>query len=164
MKILNETKENVTKLRCESRFNEILSSCFETAGVSNDRRHEYSKYYKVYCTLIDRILHQIDVRFKDLHNFQYSALLDQSKFEAYDEAFPKDLVDNFCDRFKSHDRIKLTNELKVLYVKNEFRGKSVTEIVSYIHETGLEDVFSEVFNLGKQILCLPSTTVSVERS
>lgn len=73
-------------------------------------------------------------------------------------------MDSFCDRFESYEKAKLTNELKVIYSKNEFKGKTVTEIVTYIKDTGLDDVFSEAFRLGKHISTLPSTTVSVERS
>lgn len=133
-------------------------------GVSDIRRNEYTKFYKTYCVQLDNVMKQIDIHFKDLHNLIYSALLDCSKFELYDKTFPKDLVDSFCTRFEYTDKLKLINELKVVYSKDDFKDKNVSEIVSFINDTGLKDVFSEVFKLGMQILCLPSTTVSVERS
>lgn len=163
-KSVNETKLSIKKLRSEEQFNKFLTSSLEITGVANERRHEYSRYFKIYCSLLDRIIAQLDTRFKDLHQFKHAALLDSSKFECFSNALPKELIDHFWDKFDFIDRVKLANELKVMYCKDDFKGKSVSEIVTFLCENNFEDIFSEVSRLGRQILSFPSTTASVERS
>lgn len=153
---------NIEKLKQNSPKNRIMHDSMEVAGNSSINR---SRFEKLYDAIIDRILEELDARFKAVGTFRYVGLLNASKFGQFDESFPKDLFQSFKERFGDQfDLIKLTNELKVLYGKEEFASKKVFEILQIIIDDDLSEIFSETAKLAKLILTLPSTTASVERS
>lgn len=159
---INETKTKIVELRTEKTFKFLFEKCVEITGCTGNKQQE--KYAKIYFDLIDRIYSELDTRFADLCGLQYVALLDSTKFKRYVESFPKENSDDFCRRFNEIDKNKLINELKVLYAKSECQEKTLQEIVRWIVDEELADVFSEVTQLAKIVLTLPSTTASVERT
>ena len=70
-------------------------------------------------------------RFDGLQEYEYLGLLNQEKFEYFHTSFPTRLVKMHVSQNK-FDEAKLSNKLKVLYSRNEFRDSSVARIMSLI--------------------------------
>ena len=162
-KSVRNTRENISNLQTDKKYKAIWQECLEITGETYDG-NRYDQYFKKYNAVITRIISEFDQRFADLNKRSYLSLLDCSKFSGYCEQFPKDLVDAICSRYTGFDKVKLGNELKVFYSKEEFSGKKVPEIMQILMEKNLEDIFSEISRLVRLVLTLPSTTASVERS
>lgn len=160
--VLN-ARQNIKNLQSVKKYNAIWEECVKMTG-GNSNEVQYKRYLQKYNLLIDRILSELDERFADLNKQSFLSLMDSSKFRVYCEQFPKELVDDLCSRHSNFDKIKLSNELKVVYSKEEFAGKKVMMILEILMSDNLEDIFSETHRLIRLILTLPSTTASVERS
>ncbi|XP_062541722.1 uncharacterized protein LOC134209723 [Armigeres subalbatus] len=160
---VRNARTNIHKLRNEAKFKVIWEETVTMTGGNSDGK-QFKQYFKTYISIIDRIISELDERFADLNKQSYLSLLDSTKFKAYCDKFPKELVDDVCSRFSNFDKVKLTNELKVFYTKDEFAGRKVAEIMNVLVTNNLEDIFSETHRLARLILTLPSTTASVERS
>lgn len=161
-KSVQQCRTSIGKLKSESRKKEIIEKSMELAGCANAKNKSADEMYD---RIIDRILGELDSRFKGLGTFRYVGLLNSSKFKMFDQTFPKDLLQSLKAIFgESFDIVKLTNELKVIFSKEEFASKKVNEIIMAILNDEMDDVFSESLKLSKLILTLPSTTATVERS
>ncbi|XP_055602784.1 uncharacterized protein LOC129751357 [Uranotaenia lowii] len=119
---------------------------------------------KLFNDTLQLVAEQLDKRFEDLLNFSYFSLLNCKRFRVFGKCSPKDAIEKLCEKFSLFDKFRLTNELRVLYQKLEFRNKTAAQIIQYLTKSDLADVFAEVFNLAKLIVTIPSTSVSVDEA
>jgi hypothetical protein len=128
-------------------------------GIENDRQ----SYRILYFEIIDNIITQIEVRFKDLKQLSYFSLVDS--FQAFSNHFPYNLTNSVCQQFQNvFEQNKLINELSVIYNDNQFRNLKISEMLKTFIDNDLRQIFSEAYKLLVLIASVPSTTVSVERN
>lgn len=155
--------------KCETAIRDLLDeACFErifreAKTMAGGEKVDVEVFRALYDAVLKKVVEELEKRFKDLGDYEYIGLLDNTKFTSNRLSFPTKLVKNLV---KHHDfeEAKLTNELTVLYSRDEFKGLSVLQILRLIIEKNFVQPFSETLKLAKLILTIPSTTASVERS
>lgn len=126
-----------------------------------------SSMKRVYCEILDLIITQIEIRFKDISSLNFLELVNFNKFHMYVHNFPetsfKSLIDNYKNFF---DNDKLKRELQILYADNAIFGNSNTlnGITEFIFANNIVSDVPELYKLFCLILSLPPTSASVERS
>jgi hypothetical protein len=174
---IENTSMRIKKLRNEENFNVFyqkaqskLSSVIEQnppkrMKVSNNNMDQTTVCKALYFEILDNIIVQIEVRFKDLADLKYFALADSSKFQSFSNNFPHHLINILFTQYSSiFDKQKLINELSVIYNDTQFENVKVVEILQSFTQNELIEIFSEAYKLFVLIATIPATTASVERN
>lgn len=109
---------------------------------------------------------QIRERYSSIKKLNYFNLLNHEKFDFFKQTFPNSEFDALRDFYPAYfDFVRLKNELVAINSSEEFsKKKTVYEILSFLNENDLQNVFSEVYNLSILIMTILYSTASVERS
>jgi hypothetical protein len=121
---------------------------------------------RVYFEILDTIIMQIDTRFSNFEDLQIFDLFDDSKFKSYAKEFPRYLLDRLIKNYPSFfNKIKLENELKVLYADPNIFGRwdKLQDMYNFIYCNSLQQTVTEINKLLSLILSLPPTSASNER-
>ncbi|KAJ8911207.1 hypothetical protein NQ315_004427, partial [Exocentrus adspersus] len=121
-------------------------------------------YSKLFFEILDIIINQIEIRFKDISSLSFLELTDHSKFDAFNRNFPeKQLVNNYQGFFNNE---KLKRELQILYSDKFLFGNSekITEMIKFIYDNDIITDVPESYKLFSLIVSLPPTSACVERS
>lgn len=165
--------ENTKKLIQNLRNDEEFSKYFENSKINtelklkrNETETQVSLNYKMlYFEIIDSIVMEIDSRFQDCQKIQFISLGDHKKFNEFSKKFPIDLVENLKGTYGIYfDMNRLKNELQYIYSDPRFNDMCLENILKFMTENDMKDVFQEVFKLFSLILTIPSTSCSAERS
>ncbi|XP_063929547.1 zinc finger MYM-type protein 1-like [Zophobas morio] len=125
------------------------------------------KNMRLYKEILDLIMNQIDIRFKDLEFLAFLDLLDKSKFTLFKKKFPHDLLDLLLKTYpKLFIKNILQNELQVWYSDPDIFGNSsnYSDITECIYTNELQSDVPEIYKLLCVALSLPASSASVERS
>ncbi|XP_063918636.1 zinc finger MYM-type protein 1-like [Zophobas morio] len=125
------------------------------------------KNMRLYKEILDLIMNQIDIRFKDLEFLAFLDLLDKSKFTLFKKKFPHDLLDLFLKTYpKLFIKNILQNELQVWYSDPDIFGNSsnYSDITEFVYTNELQSDVPEIYKLLCVALSLPASSASVERS
>lgn len=178
-KQIDIASKRISNLRNDSSFNDFFKAaqtklqCFEAEDTNPSKRIKLSisevddvtNYRALYYEILDNILMQLEVRFKDLGQLNYFSLADSSKFHDFSTNFPYDLVNNVTKSFdKVLDQQKVINELGIIYNDDDFSNLKVNQILKFFIDTNLQKSFSEAYTLFALIATIPATTASVERN
>lgn len=137
--------------------------CSKRRPTSDDQ--EKLKYKRLFNEILDNILVQIGERFKSIENFVFFSLLDCDLFENHRNKFPDSDVISLEKTYGSFfDIVRLKTELSVMYSSSEFREKSVTDIMQFMHTNKVYMGMPEVYKLIQLVVTIPATTSSAERS
>lgn len=170
---IKNTKNFIQNCRTHEKFEEIFN---EVANIiqqpvmrgSRLRSTNILQHYRaIYFEILDNVLAQMEVRFKDTEQLEFMKLIDKSKFEQYKKSFPEALFSNFS---KTYDNIfdfqRLKSELKVFYDENDLTEElnSVNDFAKSFCTTGLKETLHELYKLFLLIITIPVTSSSTERS
>lgn len=114
--------------------------------------------------ILDNILVQIGECFKSTENFVFFSRLDCDLFEKHRNKFPDSDVISLGKTYGSFfDIVRLKTELSIMY-SSEFRGKSVRDLMQFLHTNKVYMGMPEVYKLIQLVVTIPATTSSAERS
>ena len=162
---LNEIKsvhKNVSLLHSDT----FVDECVEAARTLNPDVCENlssSSMRRITFEIIDSFLTQYNRRFENYENIIFVELLNSSKFLEYRKKFPENLLHQLCKHFTEFDKETLKGELLNIY-SNDSKILSASELLVFIEENDLKDVYAETVKLITLILTYPITTASCERS
>ncbi|KAI5741180.1 hypothetical protein M8J76_011212 [Diaphorina citri] len=115
--------------------------------------------------ICDNISQRIRERFNSLPDF--FDLLNVEKFKSHKKLFPHQSFYNLLKQYPMFKSIKsdLKLELECLYADPDCgKEKKVQDLYSYLKTSGLAQIWTEVSKLVELFLCIPATSVGVERS
>ncbi|CAI9741775.1 finger MYM-type 1-like [Octopus vulgaris] len=122
---------------------------------------EEERYRQLFYKIIDLICEQIEIRFQNLNELHFLALLDPMRqSNNVQETSLTSLKHSYEDYFDSQ---KLRSELTALYKDAELKGKSVQDLLCILHNSGLDEALPQLTKLCELILTLP-TSATLERS
>lgn len=145
---------------------EITAPCAKRRKVS-DLDDNSSTMKRLFFEILDLIINQIEIRFKDITSLSFLELTNHSKFESFNTNFPdkqfNSLIKNYQEFFNNE---KLKRELQVLYSDRSIFGNSekLTDMTEFIYKNDIVTEVPELYKLFSLILSLPPTSASVERS
>ncbi|PSN58404.1 hypothetical protein C0J52_02832 [Blattella germanica] len=156
-----ESASNVLKSRRDEFY--LLALFDKAINLSGMTGVTRSSVRVLYFQVLDNILMQIDVRFKDYSKLQFISLVDPTQFIKYQRNFPVGAFDQLEKCYPNiFNRQRLKNELCLLYSLNEsYKDFSLEEVLSALREN--KDVFEESCKLFSLVLTLPSVSSSLER-
>jgi hypothetical protein len=105
-------------------------------------------------------------RFQNLEKLKIMELLDCQKRNEHKNNFPEAAFQSLKRNYGQHfDFPELCSKLIAAYGIEDFSGKSVSETVTFLRQTGLaEDGFSVVYKLCCLIFTVPASSAYVECS
>lgn len=120
---------------------------------------------RLFDEILDNVLVQIKERFKSIDKFHFFSLLNCNMFEHHSKTFPDNEVKSLQKHYGSYfDIVRLKTELTVMYSSSEFREKSISELLEFMHINQIYMGMPEVYKLIKLTATIPATTSSAERS
>ncbi|VVC46294.1 HAT, C-terminal dimerisation domain [Cinara cedri] len=88
-----------------------------------------------------------------------------SEFSLYEKNFPQKYVDDTIKAYPFLNKSKLQTELELIYKRTDFRSiTGAVNLLQFIIDNNLEQIFSETFKLIRIIATIPMTTAEAERS
>ena len=109
-------------------------------------------------------IEQINLRFGEIHVLEFFELLNEKKFPNYRSKFPMNKVSSLIRTYKDiFDKEQLINELQLLY-DDQNKHLNAKDLLNYMFENELENVYSQTVKLLQLHLSIPCTSVSSERS
>jgi len=156
--------------RNETEFSKIYNNAVTLTKLPKPSRNNTnmeSSYRILFYEIIDNILMQLSVRFKDTDRLIFLQLADVTKFKDYCSIFPTCALNNLIKTYSNifHNVDKLKVELEVLYNNVNYHNlPHIYDMIKIFEKDGLKEVMPEVYKLFSLILTIPSTSVSVERS
>lgn len=163
--ILQEYRNN------DRYFNDIYNNLhFDTEPSQKKRKLSYESeiknYKQIFIEILDTVIVQIDVRFKDIYKLRFFDLLTFEKFSIYSKNFPQNLLENLLEQYSCFDEIQIKNELCVLYNDPQLFGecKTPTEMLNFINKNEFYECMPELSKLVSIVVTIPVTSASVERS
>lgn len=154
---------SIEELKADVHFDNVLKDSIKVSAETINEAKQVN-YRRLYDSIIDKIIDEMIKRFKELSDYKFIGLLNHEKFASYAVAAPIESLKMLTKYHAKFDEAKLGSELIVVHSREEFRNKTVKDIISIILEQKLEQTFSETLRLAKLILTLPNTTASVERT
>ena len=122
-------------------------------------------FQNVYKDIFETVLNFMNVKFSNLKSLKFLELLNYKYFENYKNQFPNNAFNSLKLCYSSlFDLNALQSQLRVVYMSDDFQGKSASGIIQFIISNGLQNAYNEVYNLSQLFLTLPVFTASVERS
>ncbi|XP_055526884.1 zinc finger MYM-type protein 1-like [Wyeomyia smithii] len=154
---------SIEELKAEHHFYRTLNDAIDVSGETITDSNGIN-YRPIYDFIIDKIIDEMSKRFKELDEYKFIILLNHEKIAEFNVTFPTKNLKMLISYHSKFDEAKLYNELTVLYSREEFRGKNILYLISFILGQNLHQTFSETLRLARMILTLPNTTASVERT
>lgn len=171
-KKIDDFKTHLKHLRMqfESFWSESLSEFPKTYSLKRNRIESMEgedkklTYKRLFLEIVDVLTVHIHERFSEVTKLKFLNLLNHKQFTNFKTGFPNEALNSLAENYGSWFEFpRLTSELTVVYSDSEF-SKNVCEILKYITEAELRDVFPETHKLCKLILTIPATSASTERS
>lgn len=157
----------------EKYFNHIYDSLnLDSEPVQKKRKvtldlpNIQQNYKQIFIEILDTVIMQIEIRFKDLDKLTFFDLLTFDKHASYSKNFPENLLDNLLAQYPFFDKIQLRNELSVVYNDPQMfeQCKTHPEILDFMFKNELQCCMPEFYKLLSIVLTIPVTSASVERS
>ncbi|XP_014778109.1 zinc finger MYM-type protein 1 [Octopus bimaculoides] len=157
VKVLKEKKQEFSKFwaNVDGIYPQIKKrkTAFET---------EEERYRQLFYKIIDLICEHIEIRFQNLNELHFLALLDPMRqSNNVQETSLTCLKHTYEDHFDSQ---KLRSELTALYKDAELKGKSIQDLLYILRNSGLDEALPQLTKLCELILTLPTISATVERS
>lgn len=150
---------NNTQKRCDEEYKPAKKQARQNG---NERKQLYKT---LFFEIIDNIENQIVNRFESFKHLDYFSLLDTNKFENFKNTFPDEILKNLCKNYGNiFNFVKLKNELFVCYSNNNFKNKSIYDILQWFTTEFRIDSFNEIYKLASLMCTVPATAASVERN
>lgn len=162
----NEIKAMTTSLkemRCETCIREC---CEDSVQLNNDLGFSEkltSQLRALTYEIIDSLTVQLELRFKDFESLEFVELVNKSQFCEYKFTFPEKKFQQLLKAYPVFEREQLQNELTIIYA-DETKYLGPQELLKYIFENDLCEVYIQLTKLLRLILTLPVTTASSERN
>lgn len=136
-----------------------LADLPQSRGAQGDVR---ARYMKLYCSVIDNLLKQIENRFSDHKKLTFLTLMDPQQFGQYSKSFPTDAFTGLIESYGVYfDKHRLYTELAVMYSMSDFAGMSPADIYQFLLQTELKESMPQVYGLTCLVLTIPVSTPSV---
>uniref|UniRef100_A0A2S2Q3Q9 Zinc finger MYM-type protein 1 n=1 Tax=Sipha flava TaxID=143950 RepID=A0A2S2Q3Q9_9HEMI len=88
-----------------------------------------------------------------------------TEFPLYEKSFPQTYVDETIEAYPFLNKRKLQTELELIYKRTDFRSViGAVNLLQFIIDNNLEQIFSETFKLIRIIATIPMTSAEAERS
>jgi hypothetical protein len=117
--------------------------------------------------ILDLLIKQIEIRFKDISSLNFLELIDSNKFDVFSRNFPEKQLNSLINNYRGFfNNERLKRELQVLYSDKLIFGNSPTvrEMIEFIHKNDIITEVLEIYKLFCLIVSLPPTSASIERS
>lgn len=118
--------------------------------------------------VLTKIIDQLKSRFSNFSSLKFVELVCPEKFETYAEIgkFPTAALESLSQQYPTLiDIQKLKSELHVVYDHPHFRNCTLSDLHEKLaSDPGLSSSFSQTKKLCSIVMCLPSTSVTAERS
>ena len=102
----------------------------------------------------DTITEEVKENFGSLDKFRSFSIVNPAEFELYRNSFPDNYVKEIASNYAMLNKDKLKCELSVLYAYDNFSGISnISELLKFINENGLDEIFLKCLNCLKLFLC-----------
>ncbi|XP_077597993.1 zinc finger MYM-type protein 1-like [Stigmatopora nigra] len=152
--------------RERSRYEEIYKATERSAGApSGQVQDPWAHYHQLYDRVLDNIICQTQNRFQDHERLVFVSLLDPQKFREFKKTFPHAA---FSSLTQSHgtlfDLPRLRTELTVMYVMDDFAGKSPTDLLDFLQQKNLSESMGQLYTLVCLAVTIPVSTASFERT
>jgi hypothetical protein len=171
---IDKVKETISHIRdARNDFEEMYTKLEDDDNVESPKKRRRddpintrNKYCRLYYEIIDTVVGQMEVRFQDLNELQFLALLDSQKFESFKVKFPENLLLSLKSSYGSLFHVgNLRCELVSVYRLSDFSNKTVIEMMKFLKETDLaEEAFPETYKLCSLVSTIPVSTATVERT
>jgi hypothetical protein len=166
---IKQTQQLISEKRNDESFQYYFKCASERTKLEMKRNlseEQVCKNFKmIYFEILDVIITDINVRFKDIEKLSFVTLCDSSKFENFSKSFPENAFENLKVTYGPFfDYSRLKNELIYTYTDARYRNIGVEAIIQLLNESGMTDIFKEVYRLLCLIVTIPSTSCSAERS
>ena len=113
----------------------------------------------------DTITEEVKENFGSSDKFRSFSVVNPAEFELYRNSFPDNYVKEIASNYAMLNKDKLKCELSVLYANDNFSGISnISELLKFINENELDEIFFEVSKLLEIVLVTPISTADSERS
>lgn len=104
-------------------------------------------------------------RFEYKAHLNASLLFMSTEFPLYEKSFPQTYVDETIEAYPFLNKRKLQTELELIYKRTDFRSViGAVNLLQFIIDNNLEQIFSETFKLTRIIATIPMTSAEAERS
>ncbi|XP_060855369.1 uncharacterized protein LOC132933049 [Metopolophium dirhodum] len=104
-------------------------------------------------------------RFEYKAHLNASLLFMSTEFPLYEKSFPQTYVDETIEAYPFLNKSKLQTELELIYKRTDFRSViGAVNLLQFIIDNNLEQIFSETFKLIRIIATIPMTSAEAERS
>lgn len=104
-------------------------------------------------------------RFEYKTHLNASLLFMSTEFPLYEKRFPQAYVDETIEAYPFLNKSKLQTELELIYKRTDFRSViGAVNLLQFIIDNNLEQIFSETFKLIRIIATIPMTSAEAERS
>jgi len=104
-------------------------------------------------------------RFEYKAHLNASLLFMSTEFPLYEKNFPQTYVDETIEAYPFLNKSKLQTELELIYKRTDFRNLiGAVNLLQFIIDNNLEQIFSETFKLIRIIATIPMTSAEAERS
>ncbi|XP_025412523.1 uncharacterized protein LOC112684990, partial [Sipha flava] len=104
-------------------------------------------------------------RFEYKAHLNASLLFMSTEFPLYEKSFPQTYVDETIEAYPFLNKRKLQTELELIYKRTDFRSViGAVNLLQFIIDNNLEQIFSETFKLIRIIATIPMTSAEAERS
>lgn len=155
--LLNETRN----------FDSVWLSAFDLGEPETKLRRTVTRerFQRVQNKIIENLTDNITIRFSGLDRLDFMMLLNPEKYIQYSAEFPVALLSSLDSAYPNlFDISALRGELFVTYTSKDFSGKYPYELCSTLASNRLSEVFPQLYRLCCLVICIPSTSASVERS
>ena len=103
-------------------------------------------------------------RYSSTKHLVAAKLFNKKCFSSFKNEYPTEEIVLTTEAYPMIDKEKLETELKVFYCRSDIHEYcTLIELLKFILENNLDDVFSEITKLIKILLTVPMTTSEAER-
>lgn len=117
---VEKLKSNLSGLRNEEF---VVNCCEEANRLNNILTYDCKlkeNLHKITYEILDLLILQIDIRFKDFSSFEFVELTNEKKFKTYSKHFPEIKLSKLLKQYPNYfDEHRLRNELQVIYSDTE---------------------------------------------
>lgn len=109
----------------------------------------------------DIIIVSVKERFEYTAHLNASQLFTTDNYPLYETNFPEHYLDDTIEAYTFLNKRKLKTELELIYRQTDFRSVTgAVNLLQFIIDNNLEQIFSEIFNLLLIIATIPTTSAS----
>lgn len=139
---LSQLRSDQTMESCLQESKEILK-CDISESVS-------ATFRRVGFEILDTTVTQLQERFKDVRQLSFVKLVNKNCYSDFVKKFPRQILEELNRLYPNvFDTSKLENELLVVYFCDEKNKLDPLNLLQYIYDNSLEEVFPETYKLLK---------------